>query len=53
MREPVSAGDIRGALQGAVRLLQRRPLRPRQRQVQVPPGLRGHQGELETTTGNH
>ena len=45
MREPVPAGDVRGALQGAVRLLQRRPLRPRQRQVQVPPGVRRQQGE--------
>ena len=52
MREPVPAGDVRGALQGAVRLLQRRPLRPRQRQVQVPPGVRGQQGEEAAIDAN-
>ena len=45
VREPVPAGHVRRALQGALRLLQRRPLRPRQRQVPLPPGLRGTQGE--------
>ena len=45
VRQPLPRGKLRPGLQEAVRLLQRRRLRPRQRPVSLPSGIPGEKGD--------